>query len=90
MINVEIKSNAANGKCQMANLRAFLTRDTNDVYALCAYDLLMRVYLRNGSNPTLKSGQDACADDPAGVSGQHSHPSNVPRQNLPVININGN
>lgn len=48
------------------------------------------INLRDGSNPTLKSGQDACADVPAGVSGQHSHPSNVPRQNLPVIKINGN
>jgi hypothetical protein len=37
-----------------------------------------------GSNPVTKSGQGACADDPAGVSGQHDQPSNVPGQEGPA------
>ena len=40
-------------------------------------------YLRFGSNPVIKSGHGACAEDPAGVSGQHDQPSNVPGQNRP-------
>lgn len=41
-------------------------------------------HLRNGSNPVMNSGQGACAEAPAGVSGQHSQPSHVPRQYVPV------
>lgn len=42
------------------------------------------LYLRDVSKPILNPGQDACAEVPAKVSGQHSHPSHVPRQNLPA------
>jgi hypothetical protein len=41
-------------------------------------------YLRLGSNPVINSGHGACAEDPAGVSGQHDQPSNVPGQNRPA------
>lgn len=41
------------------------------------------LYLRVGSKPVLNSGQWACADVPAGVSGQQSQPSHVPLQNFP-------
>lgn len=44
-------------------------------------------YLRDGSKPVLNSGQDKRAECPAAVSGQHIHPSHVPRQNLPAIKM---
>lgn len=42
----------------------------------------------------IKSGHGACAEEPAGVSGQHDQPSNVPGQKRPktgnsVLNENG-
>lgn len=39
--------------------------------------------LRNGSKPVINSGHGARADAPAGVAGQHIHPSHVPGQNEP-------
>lgn len=35
----------------------------------------------------MNSGQGALADAPAGVAGQHIHPSHVPEQNVPVNSI---
>jgi hypothetical protein len=45
------------------------------------------LYSRLGSNPVINSGHGACAEDPAGVSAQHDHPSKVPGQNRPVTAI---
>lgn len=44
---------------------------------------------RFGSNPVTNSGHGACADDPAGVSGQHDQPSKVPGQDRPATEITG-
>lgn len=45
--------------------------------------IVAKLHLRDGSKPVVNSGQGACADVAAGVSGQHSQPSHVPRQNFP-------
>lgn len=41
---------------------------------------MLFVDLRVGSKPVMKSGQRARAAAPAGVAGQHIHPSHVPGQ----------
>lgn len=38
------------------------------------------MYLRDASKPVMKFGHGAYTVDPAGVSGQQDHPSNVSRQ----------